>query len=106
ALSEKRQVYSLTLCGLKSSAVTLAARVSEIRAAMFFRTAGLTLGAVVTFNTSRVRPPPGETVTSIAVPSWARTRPAGPVIVPAGPVPPIVVVASLRAGGRMHAAGG
>ena len=73
-------------------------------AIFFFSTAGLTLGAVVTFNTSRVDPLPGATVTSMLEPASTRTRPAGPVMVPAGPVPPVVVVPIFSPSGASSAA--
>ena len=50
-------------------------------------------------------PLPGETVTSMAEPASARTRPAGPVIVPAGPVPPVVVRADLQSERREQRGG-
>ena len=76
--------------GLKSCAVTRAARVIVRRAAIFFRVAGLNFGAVTTLKTRLVDAPPGATVRSSAVPCGASARPSGPVTVPALPAPPTV----------------
>ena len=67
--------------------MTRAARVSVMRAASFFRGAGLYFGAVTTRNANLEPAVPGVTVRSIVDPSPARTSPAGPVTIPAGPEP-------------------
>ena len=63
---------------------------------MVVRFAAFSFGAVTTLKTRLAVAPPGATVTSIAAPSGASARPAGPLIVPGVPVPPTVTEPTLR----------